>query len=118
MYVLWPEEEEAGGEDPTSAQWYHARVDSYDGAKKRGTLFYDETEELEEGADLADLVAQGHLAFSELFCRVLDRPAAVRDGLRSTKDDRSAVEHLKKLPELRLNRAMALSKASMCVCVA
>ncbi|KAK2078905.1 hypothetical protein QBZ16_002595 [Prototheca wickerhamii] len=65
VYVLWPEEEEAGGEDSASAQWYHARVDSYDSAKKRGTLFYDETEELEEGADLADLVAQGHLAFKE-----------------------------------------------------
>lgn len=66
VFVLWPAEENEDGDVP-SAQWYHARIDSCNVSRKTGTLFYDETEELEENADLADLIAQGHLAVSEFL---------------------------------------------------
>ncbi|RMZ55092.1 hypothetical protein APUTEX25_005718, partial [Auxenochlorella protothecoides] len=59
VYVLWPDEEQA------NATWYRARVDECKVASKKGDLYYEDTDELETGADLADLVYQGHIAFRE-----------------------------------------------------
>ncbi|KDD72742.1 hypothetical protein H632_c2950p0, partial [Helicosporidium sp. ATCC 50920] len=69
VWVLWPEEEaaeeSAGKDSPKEAAWYLARVDGVDADAGTGTLYYEESDELEEGANLRELTEKGHLAVKE-----------------------------------------------------
>ncbi|PRW33553.1 PHD finger 3 [Chlorella sorokiniana] len=55
VYVLWPDD----------GTWYKGHVEECDVAAEKATIYYDETEEREEGADLEELIRDGQIAFKE-----------------------------------------------------